>query len=261
MAQSTAIAVREPNSYAIMLADPTEFREALEVNSGGQRISPFDLDVVKLPSGGMTAWTIPDIIEGEVIAKSIEGIVTLQRSIRSYWRESLDEKGGGSPPDCSSQDGITGYGLPYGHPDLEIQYDAEGVQQPMDGHKGAFDCASCPLAQFGSATKGGGQACKQNRLLFVLTPDSSLPMVVKVPPSSLRVVQSFMLKLSGKSIPMYGAVISLSLKKVSNSANIDYAEIVPALVAQLSPEETARMKAVHASLKPLLMGAEFEADV
>lgn len=258
-----ALAVREPSSYAIMQNDPAELREALVVNSGGQRISPFDLDVVKLPSGGMTAWTIPDIIEGEVISKTIEGIVILQRSIRSWWRESLDEKGGGSPPDCSSQDGVTGYGLPLGHPDLEpMSYDADG--QPTvsyEAYKAQFNCDACPLAQFGSAAKGGGQACKQNRLLFVLTPESSLPIVVKVPPSSLRAVQSFMLKLSGKSIPMYGAVISLALKKVQNGSGIDYAEIVPTLVSALSPEETARMKAVHESFKPLLMGAEFEADV
>jgi hypothetical protein len=246
-----------------MKIDAGELQEALEVNSGGQRISPFDLDVVKLPSGGMTAWTIPDIIEGEVIAKTIEGIVVLQRNIRSWWRESLDEKGGGSPPDCSSQDGKTGYGLPIGHPDLdvEIRYDQDGKEVIPESYRGTFACDACPLAQFGSAAKGGGQACKQNRLLFLLTPESSLPIVIKVPPSSLRAMQSFMLKLSGKGIPMYGAVIALALKKVSNSANIDYAEIVPTLVSRLSPQETARLKGVHESLKPLLMGTEFEADV
>lgn len=246
-----------------MQNDPAELREALVVNSGGQRISPFDLDVVKLPSGGMTAWTVPDIIEGEVITKTIEGIVILQRNIRSYWRESLDEKGGGSPPDCSSQDGITGFGLPIGHPDMEpFAYDEDGnPSSAPEAYRGEFACEACPLAQFGSAAKGGGQACKQNRLLFVLTADSSLPIVVKVPPSSLRAVQSFMLKLSGKSIPMYGAVVSLALKKVQNSTGIDYAEIVPTLVKALAPDETAKMKSVHESFKPLLMGVNMDADV
>lgn len=264
MAKGTELAVREPSTYAIMQADPAELQEALEVNSGGQRISPFDLDVVKLPSQGMTIWSIPDLIEGEINTKTIEGIVILQRGIRSYWAMGLDEKdsGGSSPPDCSSQDGVTGFGLPTGHPDLEPQqYDADGQPRPMEAYRGQFECAACPLAAFGSAKKGNGQACKQNKLLFVLTPESSLPIVIKVPPSSLKPVQSFMLRLSGKGIPMYGVVIGLSLKKVQNSTGIDYSEIVPALVKQLSPDETARMKAVHHSLKPLLMGTEFEADV
>lgn len=262
MAQSTAIAVREPSTYAIMQIDAGELQEALAVNAGGQRISPFDLDVVKLPSQGMTIWTIPDITEGEINSKTIEGIVILQRSIRSWWKESLDEKGGGSPPDCSSQDGINGYGLPIGHPDLGemVRYDEDGNERPDEAYRGQFSCGACPLAQFGSAAKGGGQACKQNRLLFVLTPESSLPIVVKVPPSSLKPMQSFMLRLSGKGIPMYGAVISLALKKVQNANGIDYSEIVPSFVSRLSLEETARMKSVHESLKPLLMGAEFEAE-
>jgi len=260
----TGLAVANVGEYAIMQADPAELREALEVNSGGQKISPFDLDVVKLPSQGMTIWSIPDLIEGEVNTKMIEGIVILQRSIRSYWSVGLDEKdgGGSSPPDCSSQDGVTGFGYPTGHPDLEPEeYDADGNARPREAYRGTFSCADCPLAQFGSAKKGNGQGCKQNKLLFVLTPESSLPIVIKVPPSSLKPVQSFMLRLSGKGIPMYGLVVGLSLKKVQNSTGIDYSEIEPKAVGKLSPEETARMKAVHESLKPLLMGAEFEADV
>lgn len=262
--KGTELAVREASTYAIMQADPTELQEALEINSGGQKISPFDLDVVKLPSQGMTIWSIPDLEEGEINTKTIEGIVILQRSIRSFWAKGLDEKdsGGSAPPDCSSQDGITGFGTPFGHPDLGVeQYDADGNPRASEAYRASFDCASCPLSQFGSAKKGGGQACKQNKLLFVLTPESSLPIVVKVPPSSLRPVQGFMLRLSGKGIPMYGVVVGLSLKKVQNSTGIDYSEIVPTLISRLDPAAAARMKSVHASLKPLLAGVEMEADV
>jgi hypothetical protein len=246
-----------------MQTDPTELQEALAVNSGGQRINPFDLDVVKLPSQGMTIWTIPDLVDGELHPTTIEGIVILQRRIRSYWAKGLDEKdgGGSSPPDCSSQDGLIGVGAPIGHPDFDpqtadLRYDTAGKEV----YRGRFACEACPLATFGSAAKGNGQACKQNTLLFVLTPESSLPIVVKVPPSSLKPIQSFMLRLSGKGIPMYGAVIGLSLRKVQNSTGIDYSEIVPAFVSRLSPEETERMKLVHESMKPLLMGVEIEAD-
>lgn len=250
-----------------MSTDPQELQEALAVNSGGQRINPFDLDVVKVPSAGMTIWTIPDIT-GEINDKALEGIVILQRTVRSWWEASIEDSGGGSPPSCSSQDGIWGTGTPAGHPDLTDasgqafgyeMFDADGnaVGRPS-GQR--YACEACPLARFGSSPKGGGQACKQNRLLFLLTPESSLPLVLKVPPSSLKPIQSFMLRLSGKGIPYYGAVLSFGLVKRQNAAKIDYSEIVPSFVSKLSTEETARMKAVHESLKPVLAAAEFEAD-
>jgi hypothetical protein len=265
------IAIREASSYAIMSVDPREMSEALAVNAGGQKINPFDLDVVKVPSGGMTAWTIPDITEGEIISKTLEGIVLLQRTIRSYWKEDIEAKGGGSPPDCSSQDGIWGRGAPYGHPDfkpnaaehVEIAYEAYDADgNPLGGGQrgGAYSCDRCPLSEFGTGKGGRGQACKQNKLLFVLTPESSLPLVVKVPPSSLRSVQGFLLRLSGKSIPFYGAVISLSLVKKQNAAGIDYAEIVPSFVARLNPDEVERMRALHETFKPILSGVQVEVD-
>jgi hypothetical protein len=266
---SKELAVIEPASYAIMQADPAELQEALAVNAGGQKINPFDLDVVKIPAGGMTVWTVPDIEQGEVVKQALEGIIILQRSIRSWWAGSIEDTGGGSPPDCSSQDGLWGVGSPAGHPDMPTEEDAAhdakfDVRYDENGTlitRGRFACEACPLAQFGSGKGGRGQACKQNRLLFLLTPDSSLPLVVKVPPSSLRAVQSFMLRLSGKGVPMYGCVVSLSLKKAQNGQGISYAEIVPSFMARLSPEETVRMKAVHESLRPILSAFETEADV
>jgi hypothetical protein len=65
---------------------PTELKSAIQAATNGQRIDAFQLDMVKVPSGGITVWTIPDIIEGERIDKKIEGIVVLQRTIRSWWR-------------------------------------------------------------------------------------------------------------------------------------------------------------------------------
>lgn len=234
--QAELAVIEDPTPYAIMTVDAVEVADALAVNTGGQRINAFDLDLIKVPSAGLTTWTVPSL-EGDVETKTIEGIVIMQRTIRSYWARGLEESGGGSPPDCSSQDGAVGRGDPGG------------------------ECMECPLAQFGSDARGRGQACKQNRLLFLLTPESVLPMVVKIPPSSIKPVQSFMLKLSGRGIPFYGAILSFTLKKVQNSTGIAYSEVVPGLVRRLSPEETARMKEMHTRLTPLLAGFTAEADL
>lgn len=221
--------------FAILDADPREVTDALAVNTDGGQINPFDLDTVKVPAQGITTWTVPTL-EGEAETKVLEGIVIFQRSVRSYWAQSLDESGGGSPPDCSSQDGLVGRGSPGG------------------------ECADCPLAQFGTDAKGRGQACKQNRLLFLLTPESVLPMVVKVPPSSIKPIKSFLLRLSGRGVPFYGAVLSLALRKAQNSTGIVYSEVVPGFVRRLSPEDTARMRAMHDALRPILAGVRVDAE-
>lgn len=276
-AEQTAIALTDAAEFAIMATDPDELRDAISAASNGQRIDPFQLDMVKVPSGGMTAWTIPDIIEGERIEKTIEGIVVLQRTIRSWWRLGFDERAGAGvgkqPPDCSSQDGIWGDGRPEGHPDLkentlpdEAQtayevYDADGNQvggpQPMQ----RYACEACPLAHFGSGKDGRGQACRQNRLVFLLTPESALPLVIKVPPSSLKLVQGFLLKLSGRAIKPWGAVLSFGLRKAQGAAGIEYAEIIPAFVAKLDPEALARIEATAEALRPALVGAPIVADL
>lgn len=277
--EQTALATTDLTDYQIMTTDLSELREAIQASTNGQKIDAFQLDMIRVPSGGMTAWTVPDIMEssGERIEKTIEGIVVLQRSIRSYWRIGFDERAaqgvGKAPPDCSSQDGKWGIGHPDGHPDLLEEKPSEAGEfaytvYDMDGNETEgrkptrrYACDSCPLAQFGSGKDGRGQACRQNRLLFLLTEDSALPMVIKVPPSSLKVVQGFFLKLSGKAIPPWGVVMAFGLKKVSGSANIEYAEIVPGIVARLDPEALRRIVATAEALKPSLLGAEHEVDL
>lgn len=281
--QQTALALTDLADFAIMTTDPDELREAISAATNGQRIDAFDLDVIKVPSGGMTAWTVPDMFaadgSGESIEKNIEGVVLMQRSIRSWWRVGFDERAaqgiGKAPPDCSSQDGVWGVGHPDGHPDLVEEtpsaagqfayeaYDENGnpVGPSASRAPQRYACADCPLAQFGSGKDGRGQACRQNRLLFLLREDSALPAVVKVPPSSLKPVQSFFLKLSGKAVPPWGIVISFGLKKTSGAANIEYAEIVPSPVARLDEASLARIRATVEALKPALLGAQIDADV
>lgn len=281
--EALAIPVTDGGEFTIMQTDLTELREAIEAASNGQRIDTFELDVIRVPSGGVTLWTIQDIIEGETNAKSIEGIVVLQRSIRSWWRLGFDERAGAGvgkqPPDCKSDDGIWGVGHPDGHPDLIEQaptnpevaaafaydtYDADGNQVSGPAPAKAptrYACEACPLAQFGSDAKGRGQACRQNRLLFLLRPDSALPTVIKVPPSSLKLVQGFMLKLSGKAIKPWGAVLSFSLRKTQGGAGIDYSEIVPEFVAKLDPAALQQIQAAAEALRPALLGKQIDADL
>jgi hypothetical protein len=108
-ATTQAIAVREPSSYAIM-----QRRSSRDERSAGrQRRRPEDQPL--RPGRGQGAERRHDRLDDpghhrgrDHREDDLEGIVILQRSVRSWWKEDIEEKGGGSPPDCSSQDGIWG---------------------------------------------------------------------------------------------------------------------------------------------------------
>lgn len=217
-------------SYAVMQRGE-KLREIMAANVGTGGVSPFDIDRIKVPSGGGTTWEVPSLT-GVVETKELRGVVIAWRDARSFWRESFDATGGGTPPDCSSDDGISGQGDPGG------------------------DCAVCPLSQFESEMRNGkpgrGQACKQTRLLFVVREGDMLPILVVVPPSSLAVMRKFFLRLASSAVPFYGVVTELTLSKTKNKDGIAYGEIVPKMVAQLSPEECDRMRAYAAIVAPVL---------
>jgi len=225
----TALARRaEPLDYAIMNAEAQEIADAFAENVLGEQISAFDLDRITVPSGsGAAIWRVPTL-DGEEELKSLEGIIIYQRTTRAYWASALGESGGGNPPDCSADDGVIGVGTPGG------------------------TCKYCPMAAFGSGANGRKQACKQAKLLFILRRDSAIPLCLSVPPSSLKPLKQYMLRLSGAGVPFYGVVTALTLTRTKNADGIDYFEIVPAPLEVLSREDTARLRAVKERLEPLL---------
>ena len=112
------------------------------------------------------------------------------------------------------------------------------------------------MAQFGSATKDGkparGQACKATRLLFMVRPGDLIPIAVVAPPSSLKGVKTYFLRMASQSIPFYGVVTALSLEKDKNKDGISYSKIVPRLVARLDDAAKASMLAYSETIKPLV---------
>src|SRR5690606_10620160 len=173
-------------------------------------------------------------LEGSENVKAIEGVVVLWKSPRAYWKEDLESTGGGTPPDCASDDGLFGIGDPGG------------------------ECAKCPFARFGSDSKSGrGQACKQFRLLFMVRPTDLLPLVVACPPTSIRPVKRYFLRLASQAVPFYGVITRLELTKTKNKDGISYSEVVPSVAKVLSKEERAKMKAYSEQLRPALERVQF----
>lgn len=240
MSETQALAVVNVNNYAVIQAGQDELRGIMEANVGVGGVSDFDLERLRVPAGGGRTWEVPGLA-GPEPAKSVEGVIVAWRSPRAYWANPLDTSGGGAPPDCSSVDSITGIGTPGG------------------------PCVDCALARFGSAPPkdgipGRGQACKQTRLLFLVRENDMLPLVVVVPPSSLKTITRYFLQLASRKVPFYSVVTGLGLEKTKNRGGIEYSQIQPRLVSQLDTQAAETFKAYGESVARLFSRVGVMAD-
>jgi hypothetical protein len=231
-AQTTALATI--GHYAVIKADPKRLTEIIRQNTGPRGINRFDLDKISIPTGGGTRWLVPTL-KGDESVEQLDCIIIFYQDGRVYWDQSFDETGGGSPPDCTSVNLQQGMGKPGGL------------------------CHQCPLAQFGSATRGGkaarGQACREIRVLFCLLADRLLPIVVTLPPTSVSAARKYMLRLASNEVPYWGAVTRLTLSKEKSADGIPYSTASFAMVSQLGPEEVARIEALAKAVAPQMQAA------
>jgi hypothetical protein len=227
------------SEYSVAKINATDLMEILQENVGGQ-ITEFDLQRAKVPTGGMTAWVLPSLDGEDEIVNNIDGILVYHREPRAYWKQSIDEGGGNNPPDCSSTDGKVGVGDPGG------------------------DCATCPMAEWGSKDHGEsrGQACKQMKLVFLLRPDSLLPMALFLPPTSIRPVRQYLLGLASEGQHYSSAVTRLSLEKERSGDGIEYAKVKLTRLSTLGDAETRAVREYSAGIRGALDTVTItEADV
>jgi hypothetical protein len=213
--------------YSVMTVDQLVLIDILRENVG-DKTSRLDLETVRVPTAGGLTWTIPDV-EGERSEKVLRGIVVHQTPVRGYWAEIFDTSGGGTPPTCYSDDGKTGLGNPGGK------------------------CATCPLNQWGSDRRGGnGKACREMRLLFMIRENTVLPMVVVMPPTSVRPAREYFTRLAMRPLPYWGVMTEIGLEQERSHAGIKYSKASFRMAERLSPDEVARIKAYREALIPTL---------
>ncbi len=231
-AQDTGVGVIEKDAapltqispYIPANVDRALIEEVMAENLGATGMSEFDLQRIKMPSGGTQFFELqgPETVEP---AAKFRCIILKARDTRGYWAKSIDESGGGQPPECHSHDCRTGIGTPGG------------------------DCGQCSLAQFGSGKKGSGQACKQTKQLFIVRQESGsiLPEVFNVPPTSLKTYRKFSSTLAGRLTPVTGVIVEVTLSKEKSDGGQEYSQAHFAVVGVLNPDERKAVKA-HASM-------------
>jgi len=175
----------------------------------------YDLfDVVKSPSGGSTVFSVPGLA-GDEAEKELVGIILDYTTPRAYW--DTPDPVEGTPPVCLSADSIVS----------------------SDGKP----CAMCPFNDFGSKDgETNAKACKESVLLFLLRPNSIMPLLVRVPVTSKPRFLKYMARLVGTLTPISGVVTKISLEKATSKGGKPYALFNFNAVSVLSPEETALAK-------------------
>ncbi len=202
MSKKNEVALVRASDRFPILAENNERQALILQRNVGDEFTPFDLDRIKIPSGGGKIFSIPTI-DGEDSAKAIECIVLYKKDKRNnaYWPDEYS--GSNEPPACTSNDGVSGTGIPGG------------------------SCKTCKFNQFGSDPKGGkGKACQNRQFIFVLLPGDLIPYAISLPPTSLKSLKNYTLGLSRRGLMYYEVLTEISLETVSGGGVPDYSRAV-----------------------------------
>lgn len=129
------------------------------------------------------------------------------------------------------------------------EYALSGLIRTGVGNPGG-KCSKCPLAQFGSA--GRGQACAEKRILFLLLPDRVLPVAVQIPPTSVRAVKKYRLRMTTFGLPWWAVVTGMRLESKRNNDGQEYSVVALETLARLTPTEQAKIEEYQAGIVPAL---------
>lgn len=170
----------------------------------------------KIPSGGGKAF---EIITGnedtDEITQKLVGVI-----IHSHKCNALFEEGNMSdPPICSSVDALVGYNRVTGED---------------------CGCLDCPHNKFGTDSNGTGKACKNMIRLYMMRRESPIPLIVSIPPTSLRGWQNYRLGVLGpRRLKPHEVVTELTLTGATSKAGKPYSVAKPRLVGALSEKDKA----------------------
>lgn len=193
----------------------------------------IDFDRVRIPAGGGLAFEVPDADGEPESVKEIVGVVVDHHPARTYWRDAFS--GQGKPPDCASVNGETGTAA------AEAELEWAGASRA---------CADCPMNAWGSDGKGRGKACKELHRLYLLRQGDAFPLLLTLPPTSLRNLSGYLGKrVLAQGLRSYQVLTKVALKRVTNAGGIAYSQAVFALAGRLDPDSAASMAAYAKSIQ------------
>lgn len=193
----------------------------------------FEFDRVKIPTGGGMAFEVPgDDEDSPDMEKEIVGVIVDHHPVNAFWADKYS--GQNNPPTCSSLDG--GQGI-----DIET-----GEIKP---------CNSCSLNEWGTAEDGRGKACKNMHRVYIKRTDELFPILLTLPPTSLKNFSNFLAKrVLGKGRKSCEVLTKVTLKKATSGQGIAYSQAAFSVAGVLPGELAEEMKRYAEQIKALTRG-------
>jgi len=227
MSEQNAVATQNAGLQGYnFIENYADIKAIMEENLAGETMFLSSLDKVKVPSAGATNWEVEGLSGTETLSE-LRGVIVFEQKTRTYWETSYEDSGGGAEPDCSSEDLVLGVGFPGG------------------------SCADCPFGQFENNER---PACREGRSLYLLTQDAALPVVLRLPPSSLRAYREFKMRLAKAALPLSRVETIVSLEKAKSKKGIPYSKTVFRAGAKATPEQVKMLGEQSKSIEGLLTG-------
>jgi len=181
--------------------------DMLAINKEVVRNAPFPTLSIKgmkftvVKDGVKKIITKPD--DDEEIAQSI-GVVLVRVNMNAktfYAKKYVEGESDGARPDCYSFDGV--------------------VPSPNSPTPQAKKCAACPHAvwcsRMGDGDREGeekkGKACNDNIRIAVSAPDKMEPMLLRVPPKSIKPLRDTLKMIASRKVPYNAAVIKVAFNR------------------------------------------------
>jgi len=209
-------------------------------NVGDTSLTMNDLPKVPIPGAGGEIWAVPGMGGPEGV-NTIEGVIIMAQSHRRYYVNGFEDGGGNSAPDCSAPDSLIGYGTPGGI------------------------CDNCPMAKWGSAAKGKGQACSLRKTLVILRPHEYIPLTVDISPASLTELKNYGILLAKQGKSLSSVVTSIMLEKTTSGSGVTYSKckfhctgILDEATAKVAYEQGQSLRAIIKLVDPEAPPAEPE---
>lgn len=216
--KNAELAAIDVSKFQIKTIDTTVTADDISDELDG--LGTIPLDRAKFPGSGGTQFEISDEDdEDETInADSITGVIVHHHPMNSRWEKAYE--GSQEPPVCSSLDGKTAINVATGE---------------------VLTCANCPYNQYGSAAgNANSKACKNIHRLFIVRDSNPVPLIVALPPTSLKSFRNYISKkllMKGKKCNQ--VVTRITLKAEKSQSGMKYAKGVFEKVGDLNEGQKA----------------------
>lgn len=224
MASAQAAPVVGLSGY-LCIEQQNEVAAIMKTNLEGERLGLSNLERVKIPAAGGRFWEVEGI-NGPESVQAITGVIVHDERVRSYWEVSVEDGGGDNPPDCFSNDLITGHGNPGGN------------------------CDDCPFGKFSENDKA--PECREGRVLYIQTKESILPLVLRLAPTSLKNYVNYKVRLSSRLVKLTDIETVITLASDKNKSGVAFSRCEFKAGAKASPEQRTILARQGESVQAML---------